>query len=171
MVVTGFRALAAAALVVLLFGGLASASGRGSQATAYRLQSLFRVSIPVHVATPPGDARKLYVVEEYGRIRLAVGGKLRAQPFLDIRRLVSTKGEQGFLSIAFHPAYARNRLFYIDYTDLKGDTRVVEYRATRDGTRALPKTARRVLYVRQPGPSTTVGSSLSARTAALRRLR
>jgi glucose/arabinose dehydrogenase len=106
----------------------------------------------VHVATPPGQPRKLYVVEQYGRIRLAVDGKLRAKPFLDIRRLVSTHNEQGLLSVAFHPAFAKNRRFYVDYTDLKGNTNVVEYRANKDGTAAIPTTARRVLFVAQPGP-------------------
>ena len=31
--------------------------------------------------------------------------------------------------MAFHPRYARNRLFYVNYTDTSGDTRVVEYRS------------------------------------------
>jgi glucose/arabinose dehydrogenase len=81
-------------------------------------------------------------------IRVLVNGKLRAQPFLDIRSLVKSGGEQGLLSVAFHPRYAHNHRFYVDYTDRKGDTHVVEYRS--NGTAALPKTARRLLFVDQP---------------------
>jgi glucose/arabinose dehydrogenase len=59
---------------------------------------------------------------------------------------VKSGGEQGLLSIAFHPNYAENRLFYVDYTDTNGDTRVVEYRS--DGTKAIPSSARQLLFVK-----------------------
>ncbi len=103
---------------------------------------------PVYAGAPRSEPGKLYVVEQPGVIRVLVNGKLRAQPFLDIRSLVRSGGEQGLLSIAFHPRYARNHRFFVDYTDRNGDTRVVEYRS--NGTVALPKTARRLLFVDQP---------------------
>jgi glucose/arabinose dehydrogenase len=103
---------------------------------------------PVYVTAPSSEPGKLYVVEQPGVIRVLVNGKLRAQPFLDIRSLVKSGGEQGLLSVAFHPRYAHNHRFYVDYTDRKGDTHVVEYRS--NGTAALPKTARRLLFVDQP---------------------
>src|SRR5262249_16223677 len=55
-------------------------------------------------------------------------------------------GEQGLLSVAFHPDYAKTPLFYVDYTDRNGDTHVVQYRS--DGTRAIPSSARELLFVR-----------------------
>jgi len=103
---------------------------------------------PVHVAVPAGEPGRLYVVEQAGVIRVVVNGRLRAAPFLDIRSLVRSGGEQGLLSVAFHPDYARTRRFYVNYTDLGGDTRVVEYRS--DGTRAQPATRRELLRVAQP---------------------
>ena len=103
---------------------------------------------PLHAAAPRGEPGRLYVVEQAGVIRVVAGGKLRAAPFLDIRSVVTSGGEQGLLSVAFHPDYARNRRFYVDYTDLSGDTRVVEFRS--DGTRALPATRRELLHVAQP---------------------
>ena len=89
---------------------------------------------PVHVTAPRSEPNRLYVVEQPGRIRVLVNGKLRAAPFLDIRRLVLSGGEQGLLSVAFHPSYAKNRRLYVNYTDLNGDTRVVEYRSDKAGT-------------------------------------
>ena len=103
---------------------------------------------PVHVAVPAGEPGRLYVVEQAGVIRVVVNGRLRAAPFLDIRSLVRSGGEQGLLSVAFGPDYARTRRFYVNYTDLRGDTRVVEYRS--DGTRAQPATRRELLRVAQP---------------------
>ena len=73
-----------------------------------------------------------------------------SKPFLDIRPLVSSGGERGLLSVAFHPDYAQNRLFYVNYTNVDGDTRVVEYRA-RAG--ASPARQRELLAVNQPYPN------------------
>jgi glucose/arabinose dehydrogenase len=103
---------------------------------------------PVHVTAPRNEPGRLYVVEQVGRIRVVQNGRVRAAPFLDIRSIVQSGGEQGLLSAAFHPQYASNRRFYVNYTDRNGDTNVVEYRS--NGTRALPGSARRLLFVRQP---------------------
>ena len=100
---------------------------------------------PVYATAPSSEPGRLYVVEQPGVIRVLVNGQLRAKPFLDIRSLVKSGGEQGLLSVAFHPRYARNHRFFVDYTDRNGDTRVVEYRS--NGTAALPKTAHRLLFV------------------------
>src|SRR5215217_3075599 len=105
---------------------------------------------PTHVASTPSQPKRLYVVEQPGRIRVLVNGKLRADPFLDIRSRVLSGGEQGLLSVAFHPKFKTNRRFYVDYTDVNGDTRVVEYRANRAGTAALPGSGRQLQFVNQP---------------------
>jgi glucose/arabinose dehydrogenase len=99
------------------------------------------------IASTPAEPRRLYAVEQVGRIRYFVNGKLRGT-FLDIRERVVSGGEQGLLSVAFHPNYARNHRFYVDYTDKQGNTRVVEFRS-RSG-RGLKSSARQLLFVRQP---------------------
>lgn len=106
------------------------------------------LAAPVHVTAPISEPGRLYVVLQDGRILVVVDGKLRREAFLDIRRLVRSGGEQGLLSVAFHPSYASNHLLYVDYTDRNGDTRVVEYRS--DGTRVLLSTGRQLLFVGQP---------------------
>jgi glucose/arabinose dehydrogenase len=106
-------------------------------------------SSPVYVAVTKSEPSKLYVVEQEGRILVLVNGRRRATPFLDIRsRVGADSSEQGLLSMAFHPNYAKNRRFYVNYTDLNGHTRVVEFRS--NGQRGLPNTARQILLVRQP---------------------
>ncbi len=99
------------------------------------------------IASTPAEPRRLYAVEQDGRIRYFVGGRLRGT-FLDIRDRVVSGGEQGLLSVAFSPGYARNHRFYVDYTDKNGDTRVVEFRS-RNG-RGVKSTARQLLFVPQP---------------------
>jgi glucose/arabinose dehydrogenase len=70
---------------------------------------------------------------------------LLAAPFLDLRSSVRHRGEEGLLSIAFHPRYRENRLVYVAFDDLRGDVNLVEYRT--DGRRALVPTARRIFFV------------------------
>ncbi len=99
------------------------------------------------IASTPAEPRRLYAVEQVGRIRYFVNGRLRGT-FLDIRNRVVSGGEQGLLSVAFSPGYARNHRFYVDYTDKNGNTRVVEFRS-RNG-RGVKSTARQLLFVHQP---------------------
>jgi glucose/arabinose dehydrogenase len=104
----------------------------------------------VQVTSAPGDASTLYVVEQTGTVVMVRNGKL-ADTFLDIRSLVRVGDELGLLGIAFSPGYAENRLLYVDYTDLAGDTHVVEYSAP--GGLADPASARELLFVDQPYPN------------------
>lgn len=68
------------------------------------------------VVTHAGDAR-LFVVEQPGRIRVVEDGALLGVPFLDIRDRVDDSGnEQGLLGLAFHPGFATNGHFYVNYT-------------------------------------------------------
>ena len=103
------------------------------------------------MTAPASEPGRLYAVEQQGVVRVVEGGKVRAQPFLDIHSQVSFGGERGLLSIAFHPLYARNHLFYVDFTDQNGDSRVVEYRS--NGRAAIPSSARQLFFERQPFPN------------------
>lgn len=105
---------------------------------------------PVHVAVAPGEPDRLYVVEQEGRIRVVESGRVRGEPFLDIADEVSCCGERGLLSVAFHPEYATNGRFYVNFTNRDGDTRVVEYRTPGDAVAAGPEDARELLAVDQP---------------------
>ena len=99
------------------------------------------------ISSTRAEPSRLYAVEQDGRIAYLVNGRVRGT-FIDLRNRVTSGGEQGLLSVAFHPNYARNHRFYVDYTDKQGNTRVVEFRS-RNG-RGLKSTARQLLFVRQP---------------------
>ena len=132
---------------------LARADGETTRASV-RLVTVARgLDSPLHVASPRNERGRIYVVEQTGRIRVVVNGRLRARAFLDIRSRVRAGGEQGLLSVAFHPSYRRNRRLYVNYTDVNGHTRVVEYRSDRAGTRVLTRTRRQLLFVAQPYPN------------------
>jgi hypothetical protein len=108
------------------------------------------LDFPVWLTAPPGDPR-LFVVEKDGRVVIVAGGAVLPTPFLDLRGQVSTGSEQGLLSLAFHPDFAANGRFFVNYTDPAGDTRVVEYRVSpADPDRVDPGSARVVLAIEQP---------------------
>jgi len=99
-----------------------------------------------------GHGGNLYVVLRRGVIRVRHGGRVLARPFLDISRHVTTAGgEQGLLSMAFAPHFDRSHRVYVDFTNLNGDTRVVQYRTfAGNRNRVNPATKRVLLKVDQP---------------------
>jgi glucose/arabinose dehydrogenase len=124
-------------------------AGTAAKAGRLRLVSIGRFDHPLYVTAPPGDRRRIFVVEQTGRIRVVRGGKTLPAPFLDLSGSIVSGGEQGLLGMAFAPDYAKSGLFYVDYTDTHGDTRVVEFRR-QTADRADPGSARDVLRVAQP---------------------
>ena len=80
---------------------------------------------------PRGAGGLVFVVEQEGTIRMIRDGKKLSGTFLDISDRVLAGGERGLLSVAFHPGYGRNRLFYVYFTDEQGDIVVQEYRRSR----------------------------------------
>ena len=113
---------------------------------------------PVYVTAPPGDRRRVFVVEQGGRIMVMRGGRKLAAPFLDISGRVTAGGEQGLLSMAFAPDYETSGLFYVYFTDTSGDQRIVEFRRA-GADRADPGSAR-VVMVMQDSESNHNGGLL-----------
>ena len=142
---------AVAGLVTGCGGGSADEAGPAAPGGYSFARIASGLDSPVHVTTVPGRTSPLYVVEQQGRIRSVQGGRVRGT-LLDIRSQVVCCGEQGLLSVAFHPRYARNRKYYVNYTDRNGDTHVVEY---RDRARL-----RQILFVNQPYSNHNGGQNL-----------
>ncbi|MCC6155758.1 MAG: PQQ-dependent sugar dehydrogenase, partial [Candidatus Hydrogenedentes bacterium] len=106
---------------------------------------------PVFLTSPPNDIERMFIVEQRtGKIRIIKNGVVLPTPFLDVLPLITIAGEQGLLGLAFHPRYERNGFFYINYTDLNGDTRVVRYKVSSNPDIADPNSAFEILFVDQP---------------------
>lgn len=105
---------------------------------------------PVGLAHAGDGSDRLYVVEQPGRIRsFAPGGA--PQLFLDIADRISSGGERGLLGLAFHPRFERNDRFFVNYTDVNGDTVISEFTANARG--GDPLSERVLLTVDQPYPN------------------
>lgn len=76
---------------------------------------------PVALAEPPDGSKRLFVVDQVGKIWIvAADGSKAGSPFLDISsKMVSLNAgydERGLLGLAFHPDYKNNGKFYLFYT-------------------------------------------------------
>ena len=136
--------LVAAALPGAACGQSSSPSSTASQQVHLR-QFASGFDSPVYVTATRSEPGNLYVVEQPGVIRVLENGKLRPQPFLDIRSRVTSGGEQGLLSMAFDPKYKKNHRFFVYFNDRSGDVRVFSFRS--NGTVGLPSTSVSLLRV------------------------
>ena len=152
--VVGAAMLAVAVLCGALIGGHAAA-----RAPTLGLRSIGTFHSPLYVASAPGAAGFLYVVEQRGTIRVVDHGSVRTKPFLDIHRRVLSGGERGMLSMAFDPRYGSNHLFYVAYTRSDGALEVDEFHATSNLS-ADKSSRRQVIVVPHPDASNHNGGQL-----------
>lgn len=115
---------------------------------------------PLLVSGADDGTGRLFVVDQNGRIEVLVDGVVQPQPFLDVSGLVSTDAnERGLLGLAFHPNYTENGQFFINYTDVNGDTVVARYQVLASNPNiADPGSASFVIQIDQPYPNHNGGN-------------
>lgn len=69
-------------------------------------------------------------------------------------------GERGLLRLAFHPRFAANGRFYVNYINRHGDMRVERYEAAPAVDTANPTSACLMLFVARPYPNHNGGDVL-----------
>jgi glucose/arabinose dehydrogenase len=92
-----------------------------------RLQALASGLGSITSIAAAADSR-LFLTLASGRIVIWKGTRVLRTAFLDISSRVSCCGERGLLSVAFHPDYASNGLFFVSYTDAAGNLVIARYR-------------------------------------------
>lgn len=96
--------------------------------TTLKLQTIAgNLNSPVFLAAPPGDANRLFVLEQGGTIKVldrSTGNVLST--FLTLTGITSG-GERGLLGLAFDPSYNANGRFYLHYTDANGAITVARF--------------------------------------------
>ena len=111
---------------------------------------------PLYVTHAGDGSGRLFVLEQTGRVQIVLDGE-RVGTFLDLSGRVSSidgYSERGLLGLVFHPDYATNGRFFVDYTDRNGTTVVAEYAVSADDPDvADPASARELLRVEQPYPN------------------
>lgn len=106
---------------------------------------------PTDLVDVADGSGRLLVLEQPGVIRVIADGIRQEQPFLDLTdRVGANSSEQGLLGIALDPDYASNGIFYLNYTDLNGNTVISRFRSAADGISADRDSEQVLLYVEQP---------------------
>ena len=67
-----------------------------------------------------------------------------------MRHVNDRSNEQGLLGLAFHPGYAQNGFFYINYTGVDGETRISRFSRGQEANRADAESESIVLTIAQP---------------------
>ena len=113
---------------------------------------------PVNVAFPKDGSGRVFVLQRGGAIRIVDSdGNVLPEPFLDwTGQTMSAFLEQGMLGMAFHPNFAENGIFYINYTDVlrSGDVLTLQMHVSADDpNKADPASAEVISFRAQPYPN------------------
>jgi glucose/arabinose dehydrogenase len=133
--------VALAAFLCLAAGAQAAGpqvAGRTAAAPFRLVRVASGLSSPVYVTSAPGDKR-LFVVEKEGTIRTVRSGRVSSRPYADLRSFVSAQAnEQGLLSVAFSPDFAKNGKLYVYFTNKSGNEAVWELHARKGAASIRP---------------------------------
>ena len=107
---------------------------------------------PVFATFAPNASNRLYVIEKEGAIRIVnrTSGAVLTNDFMTVPNVESSGDERGLSGLAFHPDFANNGYFYVNFTDTSGsDTQVVRFTADSIHS-ADPSTAFKIIEIDQP---------------------
>jgi glucose/arabinose dehydrogenase len=109
-------------------------------------------SAPVEVVNAGDGTNRLFIVQQNGEIRVfdPVSNVLQPTPFLNISSLVRHSGEQGLLSMAFHPLFETNGYFFVYYNNTAGDITVARFQASGTSNVANPGSGVVLLNIPKP---------------------
>ncbi len=150
-----FRGLLGVGLLQVLVLGLAATS---SQAGMQAVRIATGLSFPLYVCAPPGDATRVFVPEQGGKIKiiLLADNTVLPTPFLDISAIVGQGQGTGILGMTFDPNYKTNGFFYVSYTTSSGgvfnsgQSFVSRFSVTADPNVADPQSQKVVITIDQP---------------------
>ena len=104
---------------------------------------------PVDIANC-GDSR-LFVVQQNGIIRIIEeNGTVLTDPFLNISSQVASSGERGLLGLAFHPQYATNGYFFVNYTRASDGATVIARYYAAPGANIADPLGETIMSINQP---------------------
>ncbi|MCI0548875.1 MAG: PQQ-dependent sugar dehydrogenase [Candidatus Rokubacteria bacterium] len=114
--------------LLLVVEGLAVVDRAEAQVGVPRLAT--GLARPTAIAHAGDGSGRLFIALQEGQIVIWDGTEILSTPFLSITTRVSCCGERGLLGLAFHPRYAENGFFYVNYTDNNGNTVIARYRVS-----------------------------------------
>ena len=136
------------ALLCLLAAGLAAQTP-----IPFKLQMdyITGLSSPVLLTHAKDGSGRKFIVERGGVIKVVQPNSTTPTIFMNITSRVLSGGERGLLGLAFHPNFATNSYFFVNYTrQTDGATIVSRFKATNGNTTGDPNSERVLLTITQP---------------------
>lgn len=107
------------------------------------------LSSPIQFVNAGDGSNRVFIVQQDATIRAYDAAFNFLAVFLTVSN-VNVGGERGLLSMAFHPDYLNNGLFYVYYTNAAGDLEIARYHVSSDPNVADP--ASKVIVITIPHP-------------------
>jgi glucose/arabinose dehydrogenase len=139
-------------LILLTLSAILFAQGGALPFTIKTQTILSNLAAPILVTNAKDGSKRLFVVLKGGTIRVMNPGDTTTSLFMDITsKIRSTGSEQGLLGLAFHPQFATNGYFFVNYTRVSdGGTVVARYNAFNTNTQGDPNSEVVLLNIAQP---------------------
>jgi glucose/arabinose dehydrogenase len=119
------------------------------------------LSTPLDLVNADDGSGRMFVAQMGGTIRIIKNGVVQAGNFLDIHARVSQNGgEQGLLSLAFPPNYARRGYFFVYYTRPDGNNQISRFYVTPNPDVADPNSEETFLVINHPNFNNHNGGTL-----------
>lgn len=116
---------------------------------------------PVDIVNAGDGTNRIFVVEQGGVIKVYNSSYASLGTFLTVTGIVSG-GEQGLLSLAFHPNYETNGFFWVYYTNAAGDLEVSRYKVSNGNANVADASSKKVVMtISHPGQANHNGAKLN----------
>ena len=145
-----FKFLSVLLLSFIVFGLTATAQ---TAPTTIRLQPYVSgLSSPLFLTNAKDGTKRNFILQQGGIIKVVQPGSTTPTDFMNISSKLISGGERGLLGLAFHPQFATNGYFFVNYTRTGDGATVIARYKTTDATNALgdPNSERILLTITQP---------------------
>ncbi len=107
---------------------------------------------PLLLTTAKDGSRRNFIVQQGGIIKVVQPSQTTATDFLNISSKIVAGGEQGLLGLTFHPQFAANGYFFVNYTRISdGATVIARYKTTSSANTLGDAASERILLtIAQP---------------------
>ena len=130
-----------------------------AQPTLSLTQVISNLSSPMQLVHAGDSSNRIFIVQKGGTILVYSKDYVSSGTFLTVTG-ITTSGERGLLSMAFHPDYKNNGFFYVYYTNNTGNLELARYRVSANENVADATTKVILKTIPHPGESNHNGGEL-----------
>ena len=158
------RSIRSSVFVVLVCAAVVAGHRTAAQSPLIGRVYASGFSSPVAFVQDSTSNSRQFVVQQAGRIRVVENGSVLSADFLNLTASITSGGERGLLGMALSPDYATSRRFYVNFTDLAGNTVIARFLRSTANPAVADASSRFDLqwpsglkYIPQPYPNHNAG--------------